>query len=57
MGVNGGQIPSPVAIPKRLLTYDRSTLFSEQFRQMLRSGQVEGLRLPARSPNLNAFAE
>ena len=41
----------------RLLIHDRSTLFSEQFREILSSAGVESLRLPARSPNLNAFAE
>ena len=41
----------------RLLIHDRSALFSEQFRQVLRSARVEALRLPARSPNLNAYAE
>jgi len=39
------------------LIHDRATVFREPFRQLLRSAQVEGLRLPARSPNLNAFAE
>ena len=37
--------------------HDRASLFSEQFRQLLRSAQVEGLRLLARSPDLNAYAE
>src|SRR5664279_1962025 len=41
----------------RYLLHDRATLFSEQFRQLLHSAQVEPLRLPARSPNWNAFAE
>jgi putative transposase len=41
----------------RLLIHDRATVFSEHFRQLLRLGQVEPLRLPARSPNLNAYAE
>ena len=41
----------------RYLIHDRATVFSEPFRQLLRSAQVEGLRLPARSPNLNAYAE
>jgi hypothetical protein len=40
----------------RLLIHDRATVFSEHFRQ-LRSGWVEPLRLLARSPNLNAYAE
>src|SRR6266496_3490360 len=41
----------------RCLIHDRSTLFTEQFREILRSAGVEPLRLPVRSPNLNAFAE
>ena len=39
----------------RYLIHDRATVFSEPFRQLLRSAQVEGMRLPARSPNLNAL--
>ena len=41
----------------RFLIHDRSALFTEQFRGILKSTGVESLRLPARSPNLNAFAE
>jgi hypothetical protein len=41
----------------RYLIHDRSTAFTEQFRQTLHQANVEALRLPARSPNLNAFAE
>src|ERR1017187_8356761 len=41
----------------RWLIHDRASLFSEQFRELLRPPPVEGLRLPARSPNLNAYAE
>src|SRR5258706_10203284 len=41
----------------RFLLHDRSTLFTKQFRKMLKTAGVEPLRLPARSPNLNAFAE
>jgi hypothetical protein len=41
----------------RYLIHDRATLFSEPFRQPLWSAQVAGLRLPARSRNLNAYAE
>src|SRR5246500_2148825 len=37
--------------------HDRDTKFCSSFPAMLRSGGVEPLRLPARSPNLNAFAE
>ena len=41
----------------RYLIQDRSSLFTEQFRETLRSAGVESLKLPARSPNLNAHAE
>ncbi len=41
----------------RCLIHDRSTLFTEQFREILKSDGVEPWRLPVRSPNLNAFAE
>ena len=41
----------------RFLIHDRSTLFTEQFRELLKTAGVQPLRLPARSPNLNAFAE
>jgi len=42
---------------KRFLILDRDPLFTRSFRQILRGGGVEPLRLPARSPNLNAYAE
>ena len=41
----------------RYLIKDRSSLVTEPFREILKSSGVESLRLPARSPNLNAFAE
>jgi len=42
---------------KRFLLHDRDPLFSEAFRETLAATGVEPVRLPARSPNLNAFAE
>jgi transposase InsO family protein len=42
---------------QRYLLHDRDTKFCDRFRSILRDGGVEPLRLPARSPNLNAFAE
>jgi transposase len=36
---------------------DRDSKFCPSFREMLREAGVEPIRLPARSPNLNAFAE
>ena len=41
----------------RYLIHDRDTKFTDSFRAIVKSGQVEPLKLPARSPNLNAFAE
>ena len=39
------------------LLHDRDTKFSESFRDTLAAGGVKPLKLPARSPNLNAFTE
>lgn len=41
----------------RHLIVDRDPLYTAHFKSLLASGNVELLRLPARSPNLNAFAE
>jgi putative transposase len=42
---------------QRYVLHDRDTKFSSGFRNILHDGGVEPLRLPARSPDLNAFAE
>src|SRR5262245_66535792 len=41
----------------RYLLHDRDTKYTRSFRAIIASGQVEPLTLPARCPNLNAFAE
>ena len=41
----------------RYVLHDRDAKFCDSFRPMLRIGGIEPLQLPARSPNLNAFAE
>ncbi len=41
----------------RYLIHDRDPLFTESFREVLKSSGVTTLKLPARSPNLNAYAE
>ena len=41
----------------RYLLHDRDTKYTHSFRAIIASGQVEPLALPARSPNLNAYAE
>ena len=43
--------------PCRYLLHDRDTKFCESFREVLKAGGVKPLRLPARSPNPNAFAK
>jgi transposase InsO family protein len=42
---------------KRYLILDRDSLYTKEFRQILRGAGVKPLLLPARSPNLNAYAE
>ena len=41
----------------RYLLHDRDTKFCESFRELIESGSVKPMRLPARSPNLNSYAE
>ncbi len=41
----------------RYLLHDRDTKYTQSFRAIIASGQIEPLALPARSPNLNAYAE
>jgi len=41
----------------RLLIHDRDPLFTRDFRRLLQDSGVEPIRLPAKSPNLNAHAE
>src|SRR6516225_9686820 len=41
----------------RYLLHDRDTKFCESFRELIESGSVDPIRLPARSPNLNLYAE
>jgi len=41
----------------RYLIHDRDTKFTDSFRRIIKSSGVEPLKLPAQSPNLNAYAE
>ncbi len=41
----------------RYLIHDRDPLFTEAFREILGSSGVRTVKLPARSPDLNAYAE
>jgi transposase InsO family protein len=42
---------------KHYLLHDRDPLFTDAFRETLAAAGVETVRLPPRSPNLNAYAE
>ena len=42
---------------RRYLLHDRDAKFSDSFRDTVMAGGVKPLKLPARSPNLNSFAE
>jgi putative transposase len=42
---------------KRFLIHDRDPLYTSQFLHILAESGIESVKLPPRSPNLNAFAE
>ncbi len=42
---------------KRYLIHDRDPLFTRRFVEILEAAGVKSVKLPARSPNLNAYAE
>ena len=42
---------------KRYLIHDRDSKYTKQFLQTLKDSGVKSVRLPRRSPNLNAYAE
>ena len=42
---------------KQYLIHDRDPLFTDEFLRTLKDANVESVKLPARSPNLNAYAE
>lgn len=44
-------------LPIRFVLHDRDSKFCTSFQDTLRSAGIQPLNLPARSPNLNAFAE
>ncbi len=44
-------------VPKRYLIHDRNPLFTAEFLGTLAASGVESVKLPPRSPNLNAHAE
>jgi transposase InsO family protein len=57
MARNAVDVIDGTLLSARYALHDRDTKFCSSFQAMLRSGGVEPIRLPPRSPNLNAFAE
>jgi transposase len=57
MGRNAIDETSGYLRQQRYVLHDRDTKFCKEFRDALAAGGVKCLRLPARSPNLNAFVE
>src|SRR5260370_39085008 len=41
----------------RYWRHDRDAKFWQSFRELIKTGSVKPLRLPARNPNLNSYAE
>lgn len=42
---------------KKYLIHDRDPLYTDKFKEILRFGGIETIKLPPKSPNLNAYAE
>ncbi|MFT4547456.1 MAG: putative transposase [Verrucomicrobiales bacterium] len=57
VGRNLTDCSSGFLIGYRYLIHDRAAVFTKEFLSILESGGVNSVRLPPRSPNLNAFAE
>ena len=49
--------PKTAAQIERILIHDRSSLFTPRCQPILKSSGLEAVKLPARSPNWNAYAE
>ena len=54
---NLGDAVDGFLLGKRYLIHDRDPLFTEEFLEALRFSGVQSVKLPPRSPNLNAYAE
>ena len=57
MGRNLTDERSGALATKRYLIIDRDTKYSRRFRKVAEEARTEVIRLPPRSPNLNAYAE
>lgn len=57
VGRNLVDLPDGFLRGRRYLIHDRDPLFTERFQDALGSAGIKSIKLPARSPNLNAHAE
>ena len=57
IGRNMTDVDSSMLFGKRKLIIDRATKYCKDFRQLLEQAGTTIIRLPPRSPNLNAYAE
>jgi len=57
MARNGTMEDSGFLNNRRYLLHDRDRKYCQGFRDVVREGDIEPIALPARSPNLNAYAE
>ena len=57
IGRNWTDLQSGALHAKRYLIIDRDTKYSQQFRRLMQDSGTKVIRLPPRSPNLNAYAE
>jgi putative transposase len=57
IGRNVTDAEQGILMGKRYLIHDRDPLFTAEFLSLLAGAGVESVKLPARSPNLNAHAE
>jgi hypothetical protein len=57
IGRNRTDAVDGILVGKRYLIHDRDPLFTAEFLNMLGDSGVKSVKLPPRSPNLNAYAE
>jgi putative transposase len=57
MARNAVDVIERTLLSLRYALHDRDAKFCSSFKAMLRSGGVQPIRLPPRSPNLNVFVE
>src|SRR5499427_358307 len=57
IGRNQSDSVDGLFVGKRYLIHDRDPLFTAEFLEMLADIGIQSVKLPPRSPNLNAYAE